>query len=45
MKVLNLRKRPQAINAVRIDRQTKWGNPFIIGVDGTRDEVCDKYKV
>ncbi|MBD3227650.1 MAG: DUF4326 domain-containing protein [Candidatus Lokiarchaeota archaeon] len=21
-----------------------WGNPFSIGVDGTRDEVCEKYK-
>lgn len=28
---------------VRIDRKTKWGNPFTIGVDGTRDEVIKKY--
>jgi len=28
---------------VLIDRTTKWGNPFIIGRDGDRDEVCDKY--
>lgn len=28
---------------VRIDRKTKWGNPFIIGVDGTREEVIRKY--
>lgn len=28
---------------VRIDRKTKWGNPFQIGVDGTRDEVIKKY--
>lgn len=28
---------------VRIDRKTKWGNPFIIGKDGTREEVIRKY--
>ena len=28
---------------VRIDRTTKWGNPFRIGRDGGRDEVCDKH--
>ncbi|MCK9568805.1 DNA polymerase [Candidatus Pacearchaeota archaeon] len=29
---------------VRIDRTTKWGNPFHIGVDGSRSEVIDKYR-
>jgi DNA polymerase I-like protein with 3'-5' exonuclease and polymerase domains len=29
---------------VRIDRTTKWGNPFHIGVDGNRAEVIDKYR-
>lgn len=29
--------------AVRIDRGTEYGNPFILGEDGTRDEVCDAY--
>lgn len=28
---------------VRVDRTTKWGNPFRIGPDGDRDEVCDKH--
>ena len=23
---------------VRIDRKTKWGNPFVVGRDGTREE-------
>lgn len=27
-----------------IDRSTKWGNPFLIGKDGTRKEVIEKYK-
>ena len=29
---------------VRIDRTTKWGNPFRSGRDGDRDEVCDKFE-
>ena len=29
---------------VYIGRPSKWGNPFTIGKDGTRDEVCDKYE-
>lgn len=29
---------------VRIDRRTKWGNPFKIGRDGTRKEVIAKYR-
>ena len=28
---------------VRIDRRTKWGNPFVLGKDGTREEVIRKY--
>jgi len=29
---------------IRIDRSTKWGNPFRIGRDGTREEVIAKYE-
>lgn len=29
---------------VYIGRGSKWGNPFVIGVDGTREEVVSKYK-
>jgi Domain of unknown function (DUF4326) len=28
---------------VYIGRPGKWGNPFTIGKDGTRDEVLEKY--
>ena len=28
---------------VRIDRKTIFGNPFVIGRDGTRDEVIRKF--
>jgi hypothetical protein len=29
---------------VYIGRPSKWGNPFQIGKDGTREEVIEKYK-
>lgn len=28
---------------VKIDRGTQYGNPFILGVDGNREEVIRKY--
>lgn len=27
-----------------IGRPSKWGNPFVIGKDGTREEVIQKYR-
>jgi hypothetical protein len=41
-KVVNLRKEGYD---VYIGRGSKWGNPFVIGKDGTREEVIDKYRV
>ncbi len=29
---------------VYIGRPSKWGNPFTIGADGTREEVIEKYE-
>lgn len=29
---------------VLIARPSKWGNPFVIGKDGTRQEVIEKYR-
>jgi len=29
---------------VYIGRPSKWANPFVIGVDGTREEVIEKYR-
>jgi hypothetical protein len=29
---------------VKIDRSTKWGNPFCIGIDGDRNHVCNMYE-
>jgi hypothetical protein len=31
-------------NAVYVGRPTKWGNPYKIGVDGSREEVIAKYR-
>jgi hypothetical protein len=31
-------------NTVYVGRPSRWGNPFRIGVDGTREEVITKYK-
>jgi hypothetical protein len=29
---------------IYIGRPGKWGNPFVIGKDGTREEVIEKYR-
>ncbi len=31
-------------NAVRVDRATPWGNPFIVGKHGTQAECVDLYR-
>lgn len=30
-------------NAVYVGRPTKWGNPFVVGQDGTRKDCLDLY--
>ncbi len=44
--IANLKHDPDAVRngAVRIDRRTKWGNRFVIGRHGTRDEVIARYR-
>ncbi len=43
VKVIN--KRPYGLpNTVYIGRPSKFGNPFAIGRDGTRDEVIEKFE-
>jgi len=29
---------------VRVDRGSSFGNPFVLGMDGDRDAVCDSYR-
>lgn len=42
--VLNRHRHSIPIGAIYIGRGSKWGNQYHIGIDGTRDEVCDKYE-
>jgi len=48
--VLNFKRHRIPTDAVYIGRgsflgkPSKWGNPFVLGQDGTRDEVCDQYE-
>ena len=46
MTVVNLKRIPAAgaADAVRIDRRTRWGNPYVIGRHGTRTEVIAQYR-
>lgn len=30
-------------SAVYVGRPSKWGNPFLIAIDGTREEIIAKY--
>lgn len=43
-RVLNKRTDVIPKDAVYVGRPTKWGNPYVIGVDGTREEVIEKYR-
>lgn len=43
-KVYNKRDKNVPNDAVYVGRPTKWGNPYVIGKDGTRDEVVTKYR-
>lgn len=42
--VFNKHHRNAPSDAVYIGRGSEWGNPFIIGQDGTRDDVIALYQ-
>lgn len=44
MKVYNVKDPNVPAEAVYIGRRSPWGNRFIIGVHGNRDEVIAKFK-
>lgn len=44
MTVLNKHKDAIPAGAIYIGRGSMWGNPFVIGKDGNRDDVCDKHE-
>lgn len=41
--VINIDIEPAPPDAVYIGRPSKWANPFVIGKDGDRNTVKDKY--
>ena len=41
--VYNRRRKPSA-DAVYVGRPSRWGNPYVIGRDGTREEVLAKFR-
>lgn len=43
-KVLNKRLDEIPAGAIHIGRPTIWGNPFVIGTDGSRADVIAKYE-
>ena len=43
-RVLNKRRHGVPTGAVYVGRPSIWGNPFVIGKDGTRNDVIAKYR-
>jgi len=43
-KVWNVKDKKRPVDAIFIGRDSKWGNPFHVGRDGTRYEVIAKYE-
>ncbi len=35
---------PAGDKAIRVDRATDWGNPFIMKKEADRERVCDQYE-
>jgi len=44
-KVYNKYNRDAPADAVVVMRPGRWGNPFVIGRDGTRAEVIQKFRL
>lgn len=43
-RVWNKRDAAAPATATYIGRPSKWGNPYAIGADGSREQVIDKYR-
>lgn len=42
--VIHVRDQEEGGNYVYIGRPSIWGNPYIVGMDGTRRQVLEKYR-
>jgi hypothetical protein len=43
-KVYNKRDKDYPKDAIYVGRPTKWGNPYRVGIHGTRSEVVRRYR-
>ncbi len=43
-KIYNYRNGLPPSGTIPVDRSTKYGNPFLLGRDGDRDTICNKYE-
>jgi len=43
-RVLNRKHKQSSTTVIYVGRPTKWGNPFIIGKHGTREQVIELYR-
>ena len=43
-RVFNSYHRNAPADAVYVGRGSHWGNPFVMGIDGDRDKVCDRFE-
>lgn len=43
-KVLNIYRDKRTRGSLYVGRKSPWGNPFVIGKDGNRDEVIEKFR-
>jgi hypothetical protein len=44
MRTYKMGKVPSGVDTIYIGRGSKYGNPFVMGADGTRAEVIDRYR-
>ena len=44
MKVYNIKDKNKPADAVYVGRPSKFGNPFVVGKHGNREQVVTKYK-
>ena len=42
MKVVRINT-PEAVGAIRVDRSSDWGNPFVMHRESERTKVCDLF--
>jgi hypothetical protein len=44
MRIVNRRHEPLTADMVYVGRPSHWGNPYVVGRDGTRAQVIARYR-